>query len=280
VLRRLPGWAWLGALVLVSWLVRFLFARHNIGPWIMIDEIVYSELAKSFAATGHFAVREAPTSGYGIVYPILISPAYALFDSIPTVYTGIKVINSLLMSLTAIPAYLIARRVVSVRGSLAVALLTVAVPSTFYAGTIMTENAFYPIFVALVMTLVLALDRPGWLTVLLFLGVLLVAFETRAQAVAVLPAALTAPLVAAALARRPREVGEHKLLYLLVVGAGVLVVGTELVRGRSVSSLLGAYSVTTHTSYSVRTVARWFLWHMSELTLYVGFVPILAVVLL
>ncbi len=106
-------------------------------------------------------------------------------SSIPTVYTGIKVINSLLMSLTAVPAYLLARRVVSVRGALAVAVLTVAVPSTFYAGTIMTENAFYPIFVTLALTLVIALDRPRLLTVLLFLGVLLVAFETRAQAVVV-----------------------------------------------------------------------------------------------
>src|ERR1700751_3905738 len=112
----------------------------------MIDEIVYSELAKSFASTGHFAVREAPTSGYGIVYPILISPAYALFRDIPTVYSAIKAINALLMSLAAVPAYLLARRVVSQRGAFVVAVLTVAVPSTFYAGTVMTENAFYPIF--------------------------------------------------------------------------------------------------------------------------------------
>src|SRR5207248_6052356 len=122
--------------------VRFAFARHMVGPWIMIDEIVYSELAKSFAAGGHFAVREAPTSGYGIVYPVLISPAYALFRDIPTVYAGIKVVNAFLMSVSAVPAYLLARRVVSMRGALIVAVLTVAVPSTLYAGTVMTENAF------------------------------------------------------------------------------------------------------------------------------------------
>jgi hypothetical protein len=133
-----PAWAWLTALVLASWAVRFAFARHMVGPWIMVDEIVYSELAKSFASSGHFAVREVPTTGYGIVYPILISPAYALFRSIPTVYTAIKVIDSLLMSVAAVPAYLLARRVVSKWGALSVAVLTVAVPSTFYAGTIMT----------------------------------------------------------------------------------------------------------------------------------------------
>ena len=54
--RAVPAWAWLGVLVAVSTVVRFGFARHMVGPWIMIDEIVYSELAKSFAATGSFAV--------------------------------------------------------------------------------------------------------------------------------------------------------------------------------------------------------------------------------
>ena len=275
-----PAWAWLTALVCFSWAVRFAFARHMVGPWIMIDEIVYSELAKSFAATGHFAVRGAPTSGYGIVYPILISPAYRLFTSMPTVYSAIKVINSLLMSLTAVPAYFLARRVVSTRGALVVALLTVAVPSMFYAGTIMTENAFYPIFVLLALTLVVALERPQLRNVVVFLAVLLLAYETRAQAVAVVAAALTAPLVLAALVRKPRELLRHRVLYGIVVGLGVLAVVAEIARGRSIRSLLGAYAAATHSSYDPTTVARWFLWHMSELELYVGIVPVLALVLL
>ena len=279
-LRAAPAWAWVAALVLFSWCVRFVFARHMAGPWIMIDEIVYSELAKSFAATGHFAVREAPTSGYGYVYPVLISPAYALFKSIPTVYTGIKVINALLMSLTAVPAYLLARRVVSQWGALAVAVLTVAVPSTFYAGVVMTENAFYPIFVLLALALVATLERPRARNVVLFLGALLLAYETRAQAVAVLPAALTAPLVAAALARRPAEVLRQRLLYAVVVGLGLLVVLAEAARGRSIKSLLGAYSAATSSSYHAGPVAHWLLWHLAELTFSVGAVPVLAVVLL
>jgi hypothetical protein len=278
--RAVPAWGWLAALVACSTLVRFLFARHMVGPWIMIDEIVYSELAKSFAATGHFAIREAPTSGYGIVYPILISPAYALFRAIPAVYTAIKVINSFLMSLAAVPAYLLARRAVSSRGALVVAVLTVAVPSTFYAGTVMTENGFYPIFLFVAWALVVALERPRLVSVLVFLALVAVAYETRAQAVAILPAALTAPVVMAALARRPRLVLEHRLLYAIVAGGALLVVAAEAVRGRSPRSLLGAYAAATSSTYTVGSTARWFLWHLSELTLYVGFVPFLAVVLL
>jgi hypothetical protein len=275
-----PAWAWLTALVLASWAVRFAFARHMVGPWIMVDEIVYSELAKSFASSGHFAVREVPTTGYGIVYPILISPAYALFRSIPTVFPAIKVIDSLLMSVAAVPAYLLARRVVSKWGALSVAVLTVAVPSTFYAGTIMTENAFYPIFLFVILALVRALELPSFLRVVVFLGALFIAYETRAQAVAVAAAALTAPVVAALSARDRRELTAQKLLYVIVVGLGVLVVAGEVVRGRSIRSLLGAYASATHSSYDPGTVAHWLLWHLAELDLYVGVVPVFALLVL
>ena len=276
----MPAWAWLGALVTVSTLVRFAFARHMVGPWIMIDEIVYSELAKSFAATGHLAVRDVPTGGYGVVYPVLISPAYALFRSIPTAYSAIKGINSLLMSLAAVPAYLLARRVISMWGALVVAVLTVAIPSTLYAGTVMTENAFYPLFLFAALALVVALERPRLLPVILFLIALAVAYETRAQAVAILPAALTAPFVSAALARRPREISAHRLLYALVGGLAALFVLAEVARGRSVSSLLGAYAAATHQSYDVGTVLHWLLWHLAEFDFYVGVVPVLALILL
>jgi Dolichyl-phosphate-mannose-protein mannosyltransferase len=279
-LAAAPGWAWLTALVVASSVVRFAFARHMVGPWIMIDEIVYSELAKSFASTGHFSVREVPTTGYGVVYPILISPAYVLFRSIPTVYTAIKAIDSLLMSLAAVPAYVLARRVVSKWGALSVALLTVAVPSTFYAGTIMTENAFYPIFLFTVLALVRAIESPSVLRIGLFLVALLVAYETRAQAVALAAAALTAPVVAALVARDRRELLALRLLYVIVVGLGLVVIVGEVLRGHSIRSLLGAYASATHSSYDPGTVAHWLLWHLAELDLYVGVLPVFALLVL
>jgi hypothetical protein len=246
----------------------------------MIDEIVYSELGKSFAAHGSFEVRDVATGGYGVVYPVLISPAYAIFHSIPAVYSAIKLINSLLMSLAAVPAYLLARRVVSARGALVVALLTVAVPSTFYAGTVMTENAFYPVFVLAALALVRLLERPRPAALVFFLASLALAYATRAQAVAILPAALLAPVLVAALAWRSRELLRYKLLNAAVGALAILAVAFELVRGRSISSLLGAYAAATNSPYDFATVTRWLLWHVSELQLYVGVVPVFALVLL
>ena len=47
-----------------------------VGPFIMVDELIYSELARSFAAGDGFQVRDVPAGGFSLVYPILISPAY------------------------------------------------------------------------------------------------------------------------------------------------------------------------------------------------------------
>jgi len=76
VVRSIPAWAWLAGLVVCSIAFRYALGRRNVAPWIMVDELVYSELAKSFAATGHFLWRDQPAGSYGFVYPVVLSPAY------------------------------------------------------------------------------------------------------------------------------------------------------------------------------------------------------------
>src|SRR5262249_6805268 len=163
--------------------------------------IVYSELAKNVAAHGQFLVRGVPSHGYGFVYPVLIAPAWRLFTSIPSAYATAKGINAVLMSLAAIPAYFLARRLLPARLALIVAALTVTVPSMLYTGELMTENAFYPIFLCTALLLVVTLERP---TVARQVGLLVlcaVAFETRAQAVALFAAVATAPPLLGPLSR-------------------------------------------------------------------------------
>ena len=67
------------------------------------------------------------------------------------------------MSLAAVPAYLIARRVVGKWLALLAALLAVAVPSMVYTATVMTENAYYPVFLLAALALVALLERPSTL---------------------------------------------------------------------------------------------------------------------
>jgi len=54
--------------VVLSAAARFVFASNKSAPWIFPDSLVYSEFAKSFAASGHFALREVPgRGGFGVV---------------------------------------------------------------------------------------------------------------------------------------------------------------------------------------------------------------------
>ncbi len=271
-----PPWLWLAAIVAVSAGIRIALARRIVAPWIMIDEIVYSELAKSFAAHASFLVRGVPSHGYGFVYPIVIAPAWRLFTTIPDAYAAAKMINAVVMSLAAVPAYILGRRLLRPSFALVAAALTVAVPSMLYSGTLMTENAFYPLFLVVALTLVATLERPTPLRQVLLLAVCLLAYLTRQQAVALVAAAATAPILLALAERRAAVLKRFATLYgiLAATVAGALL-GT-VARGHSVYSLLGAYRAATNRNYSLQDVVRYLLYHLAELDLYLGVVPFAA----
>ena len=276
LVRAVPAWAWVAGIVVVSATVRFWLGRRMVAPWIMVDELIYSELAKSFAEHGRFLIRDVSAgSSYGLVYPALISPAYRAFASVPDAYEAAKAINSVVMSLAAIPAYLLARRVLDQPFAVAAAALSVAIPSLVYTGMLMTENAFYPIFLCVVLVLVRVLERPTRLNQLGLLVLCLLAYETRQQALALFPAVLTAPLL---LGRR--GLARFRVLYGTVTAAALFAVAAEAVRGKTPLALLGAYETAGRHGYSVGAVVKWLLWHVAELDLYLGVVPLAAFLVL
>jgi hypothetical protein len=276
LVRAVPAWAWLAGIVVASAGIRFLLARRMVAPWIMVDELIYSELAKSFAANGHFAIRGVHAgASYGFVYPVLISPAYRLFASVPDAYEAAKAINSVVMSLAAIPGYFLARRVLTRPLALVAAALSVAIPSLLYTGTLMTENAFYPIFLCVVLVLVRMLERPTRVNQLGVLALCLLAFETRQQALALFPAVLTAPLL---LGRR--GLARFRLLFGTAAAVALVALAAEAARGKTPLALLGAYETAGKHGYSAWTVAKWLVWHLSELDLYLGVVPVAAFLVL
>jgi hypothetical protein len=280
-LARVPVWAWLAGLVVLSAVFRYGLSRRVVAPWIMVDELIYSELAKSFARTGHFLIRDVHHGAYGVAYPLLIAPAWRVFGSVTDAYAAAKTIGSVLMSLTAIPVYFLARRVVAPIPSLLAALLAVAVPSLMYTGTLMTETVFYPLFACVALALLLALERPTIQRQLVLLGLCLLAFLTRSQAIVLIPAVATAPLLVAWLDRRRlRMLADFRVLYGVLAAGVVGVVAVQLVRGHSPYDVLGSYSVTGHATYRPDQILKWLLYHIAELDLYLGVAPFAALVLL
>jgi dolichyl-phosphate-mannose-protein mannosyltransferase len=277
-LARVPTWAWLTAIVVASAALRALLARQLVAPFIMVDELIWSELARGIAGAGEPLLRDQPNPGYSVVYPLLISPAYLLFDSLPTAYAAVKTMNALLMSLAAIPGFFVARRVVGRSYALLAAVLTVAVPSLAYTGTVMTENAFYPLFLVVILVLLVSLERPTPLWAVLLLALAGLAYATRVQAVALVPAILLAPLVLALFERRGlREtVSRFRWLYGIVLGAAVVALAVQAAGG----GLLGAYEPVSEGGYDAGKALRYLWWHLAELSLYVLVIPLAATIVL
>jgi hypothetical protein len=270
---------WLTALVVGSVALRMLLAGRTVSPWIMVDELIYSELGKSLGASGEFLVRGVPSTGYGFVYPVLLAPAFRLFDSVPDAYHAAKLINAVVMSLTAVPVYFLARRLLTPGLSLAAATLSVLLPSMLYTETLMTENAFYPLFALASLVFVLTLERPTALRQLLLIAVCALCFAARAQAVALFGAAVIAPVLHGLI---ERDLGLRLRRFVTlygIAGAAVLLglVGT-VARGRSPLSLLGAYQAATGSDYSASEVGHYLLWHAAELDLYLGVVGVAALI--
>ena len=279
-LAAVPAWAWLGGIVVLSAALRIWLVRNMVAPFVFVDEAIYSELARSLADSGTYAVRELPVSGYSLLYPALIAPSYVLFDNLVDAYTAAKVTDAIVMSLAAVPAYLLARRVVGQWSALLGAVIAVAVPSLAYTGTITTESLFYPVSLSFAWLLVRYLEQPGYGRLGAVVAGLAVAFCTRSQSLAFVPAIATAPLVVAAFRRRLEVLRPFLPLYVIGAAGALGLLALQTARGKSLADLLGAYSIVGEGGYDSGQVLRFWLWHVEELDLYVAIVPFAALLVL
>jgi hypothetical protein len=204
--RRVAEWlhAWLVAIpagvalpVIVGAVAALRISLNDAAslPGVFADELIYADLAKSFAEDGTLMLRGVVDNGHSILYPIWNSPAYALADDGVSAYQAVQVMNAVTMALAAVPAYFLARRITTHGWSLTVALLSVLIPATAYSALVMTESLFYPVFVATALALTLTLERPTLARQLLTVGLVLVLVAVRTQALALVPAVATAVVV-------------------------------------------------------------------------------------
>src|SRR5262249_15243097 len=108
-----------------------------------------------------------------------------------------------------------------------------------------------------------------------------VGFATRAQAIALVPAVLVAPVLHGWIERDVKlRLRRFATLYGVVGGLALVALVASAVRGRSPLSLLGAYRAATSSGYSLTGVLRYTLWHAAELDLYVGVIPLAALLAL
>ena len=106
----------LGAVVFLATALHALFALRSPSIWIVPDELIYSELAKSLGEGGLPKIRGEVSFAYGLGYPLLLAPVWAAFADVETAYAVAKVLNAFLLSLAAVPSYFLSRRFVDEAG--------------------------------------------------------------------------------------------------------------------------------------------------------------------
>ena len=244
-------------------------------PRVFVDELIYSGVAKSLAMGDGFSLRGVPVGlDYGFLVPGSLGLVYALTRTGASAYHAIQALNALAMSLAAVPAYYLARRILAPGWSLVVACLTVATPAMAYAPRVMTEAFFYPIFVTATLALTLAVEQPTWRRQALAIALILVAASTRVQGLVLIPSLATAVVLEGASARRSLESSLRRFtpswVLLAAVGAAALVA----TRGHPAASL-GTYADLVRR-YSIVDAAKWFVWNLAALELSLGIVALAA----
>ena len=257
------------------------------GPFVFMDELGYERMAQSFAHTGHFSLFGKGGLAYSPLYPVVLSPIYALTSSMHTAYEWAKVENAVLISLSVFPVYGIARFVLPRGRSLGVAALSLLAPLMLYSGFEMSESLAYPLCLFAMWTMLRAARRPSVANDALLLAAIVLACGARLQLVVLVPAALTAFLLVALARPEPsagrlravwRSVSEHRLLFGIAGVALVAGLARTAMNGGNLP-LAGRYANVGTAHASVWRVFALFFQHLAELDWAVGVIPFAAALL-
>ncbi len=121
-----------------------LIASQN--PFVMPDEALYANIARSIVNTDAISLRNQPITYTNILYPLLISPVYMLSGA-GMQFRMIQLINCLVMNLAVFPAFGIARQLTdNKKTALGIAAVSLLLPDMLLTTRIMTEAIIYPLF--------------------------------------------------------------------------------------------------------------------------------------
>jgi hypothetical protein len=209
----------LGAMVAVSTVTRTVVAWQHSVPRYLPDEYVYASLGRSIAH-GNLRVNGVTALFPAIIAPLLAAPLWAAFP-LETAYHLIQAENALFASLTAVPVYLLARRVGLGSGlSLLCGAYALVTPTLVMLAFNLTDFAAYPLVLTAILFAQRALERPTRRDQLLFLCFTGAATLTRTEYVILVPAYA----VAAFAIERRRAVRLHWIALAAVVPGVVALV--------------------------------------------------------
>jgi hypothetical protein len=266
----------LAAIVLLTFALYTWLASLVDVPRVHPDEVRYMIGASSVVEGEGLGLRGAEY-GFGPLHAAVLTGILWLASDLETAYPWFKVANALFFALTAIPVYLLARRLVTPWWAVLAAGLSVAIPSSISVGTVMTESMSFLLSACAFYATALALERPSVRRQLVLLAVIAAAFLTRSQLGVLFLGWLLAlglhwwidPLA------RPSSRSELRRLWptvspLVLVAAAFT---ARLASGSSPRDSLGAYWELWR-GYDPLQVVKWFVYHLADIEIYLAVVPL------
>jgi hypothetical protein len=154
-----------------------------------------------------------------------------------------------------------------------------------YAAFTMSENLAYPLSLVAIWAMLKAVREPRARNDAILLGIIIVATAARLQLIVLVPAALTAALLAGIFERQAdesvvravvRRVLEHRLLFGSVA-AVLLVAGLGALSGQGVFSVFGSYAVLPRSGHpNVSHFLNLTVRHVAGIDLALGVTPFVA----
>ena len=273
-LAHVPAVIVLTAVVAAAAGLRIALAGANSIPRFIPDELLHADLAKGFALHGQPLVRGEFELGRTVFFPLFASPAYRFAPDGAAAFQAVQWMNAIAMALAAVPAYFLARRLVSRGWSLVVAALVAFVPWTAYSALMLTEPLFYLAFTTFAVLVVRMLERPTWARQLVVLAGLGVLVGVRSQALALTVSVVGAVVLSGAIRRRLRET-------LVVYRPTVVLLALGLLQG-GVLALAGLpFPTSDYTSiwaerFGVLDLGKWAVWNLAVYGLALGVIPLVA----
>ena len=273
--RRGPVLA-LAATILIAFVIYTVLASLVDVPRVHPDEVRYA-IAGSSLVEGEGLALRGGEYGFGPLYALVLAGILLFTSGLAAAYDAFKAANALFFALTAIPVYLLARRLVTEWWAVLAAALSVAIPSSISVATVMTESLSFFTAAWALYAIMLALERPTTGRQLALLAAVAAAFLTRPQFGALYVTWLLGlGLVWLILpSRRPRSRADVVRLWPsavpLVLAVGVL--ASRLVSGSSPRESFGAYWELWR-GYDPVQVAKWFVYHLADFEIYLAVIPV------
>jgi hypothetical protein len=266
----------LGLVTAAGFLLYTLLSLGADGPRVHPDEVRYLIAASSLVEGEGLALR-GQDYGFGPLLPFVLAAILRVAGSADAAYDWFMAANALFFALTAIPVYLLARRLVSRWWAVVAAALAIAIPSSISVVTVMTESLSYLTTMWALYAIAIALERPTVFRQLAVLATVAAALLTRTQfgILYVTWVGALACLWLLAPATRPRSRAELWRFWptALPVVLGALAFLARLASGSSARDTFGAYWELWR-GYDPFAVAKWFVYHLGDFAVYLVVVPV------